>query len=585
MDGGRDDLADRICEAVELDMAHFPVRYAQEGPPAAGPSVRAHLDTDVGAGMLWEGVARAGSDLAKVGERIQLAEDAVALSTLKRKADERRTAAWETMQGIQDPEGMQKAWEKAKGEIESLGASAPKHVADAYKLHINEALPHWEWQAKNQVRETRIDRATDAMTQNLEHYIVSGDKKTYATEVYKAQALKLITPEKGAYLIENYDATHDLRLMERLLDRGDPGSLESAIQIGAEYQKEELAGKEGKLAHKVSGELRAGLRRAYQAAGRAQKEAMQELVTKAVFAINDAKGMPAAEQGDALEGVWESLRGLPISPEEARVMRDRIDKTLAGKDLQTNPFVYGDVYEQISSLTTASPPEEVAAAKSILADAIRGGQLSTTDATDFMRMLGKLPGREMQAAVKTATARAVRDRQVEPGADAATFSQTLLEKATTEKLSAQQTVLAGAGLQATWPTRNVKAPTLAQEERRQRLLGRFQTETYQTFLGEFIAFKDNPAGPEKVAQNLLVEAYGPWWRTFLTKEPNGDTYVKQVEAIFKTKKWSLPDEPPPATSAVAPAPVAGEKPVTAFNPTTGEWIIQKDGKWQRLKPQ
>lgn len=89
-------------------MPRFQIEYAKETPPAAGPSVRANLNMDTGAGAVWEQVARAGGQLASMGleimGKIQDAKDSNEYDTAVRKEGELWNIFNEHLPGIQDPD-------------------------------------------------------------------------------------------------------------------------------------------------------------------------------------------------------------------------------------------------------------------------------------------------------------------------------------------------------------------------------------------------------------------------------------------------------------------------------------------------
>ncbi len=140
-------------------MATFPIQFAERVPPPVGPSVRAgagpQLDTravPTGEAAQWRAVAGLGQALAGVGteflkkfqvaaERIQGAEDAIAVSEGKRKYDELMGLTHQSIAVAPDETAAATIWQKAQADASNIpaGYGRPK-VRNALTVHINNTI-------------------------------------------------------------------------------------------------------------------------------------------------------------------------------------------------------------------------------------------------------------------------------------------------------------------------------------------------------------------------------------------------------------------------------------------------------------
>jgi len=220
-------------------MAQFPVKYAQTPPPAAGPVVRAHLDVDTGAEWAGRGLMRAGQALSEFGQKLQDAEDVMAVSTLERKSAEIRNAAFQAMQETQDTDAQLKIWEKARTEIGGLPSGQRKRVADHFTVRLNEMMPVADAHAADVMRRTKINRAKDDYDINSAALLEAGDVAGYAKLQYMAKGVGLITPERAEANVKDAPVASKLTIAGKMLLAKDVAQIQAGI---AELAKMDTAG-------------------------------------------------------------------------------------------------------------------------------------------------------------------------------------------------------------------------------------------------------------------------------------------------------------------------------------------------------
>lgn len=101
---------------------------------------RANINVDTGAGMFGQAIAQLGETFYEKGKRIQQAENALELSSMKRKYEEINLSAMEALSTTYDDESQQKILEqleKDRGTILSKNAE----VNNEFQIHVNAVSP------------------------------------------------------------------------------------------------------------------------------------------------------------------------------------------------------------------------------------------------------------------------------------------------------------------------------------------------------------------------------------------------------------------------------------------------------------
>jgi hypothetical protein len=121
-------------------MAQFPIEYSQS-VPGVTRMPRANVNVDSGAGMVGQALSGLGGAMFDVGQKIQLAQDAMQLSDLNRQREESDFAAEQQLKKITDADEAQKFIENhfvqqagLPGKIKAGG-----RVAGAYQQSLNNA--------------------------------------------------------------------------------------------------------------------------------------------------------------------------------------------------------------------------------------------------------------------------------------------------------------------------------------------------------------------------------------------------------------------------------------------------------------
>lgn len=219
-------------------MPNFPIDYANQTPPGAGPSVRARLDTDTGAGAIASTIASAGKQLAGLGMevvgKIQDAQDAMDMSTLDRQMGEIRNAAHEQMRLEQDEIKQRAIADKATADIANLAQAASPRVQRAYGIKFNELAPQIQAHFGNEIMQTKIKRAEDSYHINSTAWLESGDPNAelnYFKTQDMAQATGIITPEVAEDNKKNYGANHAITLAYKMMSTKDPANIDNAVAM------------------------------------------------------------------------------------------------------------------------------------------------------------------------------------------------------------------------------------------------------------------------------------------------------------------------------------------------------------------
>lgn len=157
-------------------MGNFDIEYSQASPTVV-KMPRASMNVDTGAGAIGQGLQGLGNAGFEIGQKIQHAENAMELSTLRMTTEEKWNSAYQTMKDIKDPEERAKFYQKARQDISSVKAKNGK-VDNAFQMYLHDNLPAMDVRYTELDNGLRIRSAKDQLEFNGQFLLEKGDAKS-----------------------------------------------------------------------------------------------------------------------------------------------------------------------------------------------------------------------------------------------------------------------------------------------------------------------------------------------------------------------------------------------------------------------
>jgi hypothetical protein len=117
-------------------MAQFDIQYAQ-GAPDVVRQPRANMNVDTGAGDIGRAVSGFGGAMFEVGQKIQMAQDAMDLSILNQTGEKMDLDAELALSKINDAEEQAKFIQKHEADRANLSSKSNNRIQNAYQINYN----------------------------------------------------------------------------------------------------------------------------------------------------------------------------------------------------------------------------------------------------------------------------------------------------------------------------------------------------------------------------------------------------------------------------------------------------------------
>jgi hypothetical protein len=493
-------------------MAKFPIEYSQELPPAQGPNVRAHLNTDTGAGAVWGQISKAGGEMFGLGlkmlQDLQDGKDVIAQSTAKRKYDETMNAAYQAAGELTDPAASKGLLDKAMKDVEgipqTLGLSP--RVAKAFTAHYNNTIGGWESSFAvqalgNQKRQIHADAEANIQA-NLEHGTPAGLVEA-GKEIEHLHKFHLITDDQYERAMKELPATGALTYADHLIKTEDPSSVRKAEDI---LTKLDTAGMSTEQLERRNASLKLAKQQG--------KVNTDEAMNKVLFTMDDNWNKSPAQKAAIGHQLRNDLkRTAGITPAELRTMLDRIDAFETGdteKAIKTDKFAEADLYGLIRTLSTDSDKYEVKNVRQVIQ--AMSDKLSTESFVALTKALDSRLDKASADAVNYVIESGIQNNFLTKGVDDADFGRALESWAHSQKTPPGPKEITAHGLamaiaheagQKKKPAKDVFTAAHIQQT-----LGELQSKGATSIMGVVVPFMS-----AEDAVNHAVRKLGPDWQT------------------------------------------------------------------------
>jgi Tfp pilus assembly major pilin PilA len=183
-------------------MPIFDIDYNQRVPGVVqGP--RANTNVDTGAGEIGRAVAGFGGALFEVGQKIQVAQDAMELSILNRQGEEMDVATEQQLMKITDADEAQKYMQDYEQKRASIAAKANSRVQNAYQINYNNSTWYRQRRFASVNLQARAKDAEDKGRYAYETAINAGSE----LEARKINQLRLATGTIGKSEFDSLEAS------------------------------------------------------------------------------------------------------------------------------------------------------------------------------------------------------------------------------------------------------------------------------------------------------------------------------------------------------------------------------------------
>ena len=482
-------------------MAKFPIRYAEKGPPGFGPSVRANLDVRTGEPEIWEQMARAGGRLAAVASKLRQAEDVVGNAEVKLKMDRETNAYISAYQTTGDPEALTKLTEQYETKIRSFATNKELQVHGIGRISQTAT-----WVAKHEI-ERRIRDNQINMERTLQSYRETGDADAHKALVAAQVSNKMLLPEEGVDLIQNFPVDSPLAQMDNLLASDNPADWQIAENKLQEMPIEIMT--EDQLADR---------KRWLSAVVQKRKASFNAAMIGIIDTMDEKKELPQEKKIPIGEELKTQLRRATRDPERYWAFMERINDWVEGKDAESNPTVWSDLFRDARGLHINSTQEEIGRVEQRMIDATSAGQLSWTDAKYLRQMLADRLEESEAYNVNFAVEQGERN-----GKDPVVLHRALISEIRAKGISPDKIVRTGARIAATLPDMPPKDA--------------FTVKWIATHVGEMEAIgRDYVRAGEGQAsvgvEEFVSKAFGQNWYQF-------PAVRKEYVRLFPVRSWNF----------------------------------------------
>lgn len=229
-------------------MPTFPgqaIDYAKISPSGGVPAVEARMPA-------LDGLTSIGSALQKVGQQVQTANDAMELSSLRRRDEEIENARLTKLQTIdpEDDDAIAQLTADAKA-AKDANRSKRQEVNDALQIHRDSVEPSHDSRFAGAVIQRKAKNAVDKYNLNAPLLLEAGNMPEYLKMIHNAQATNVITKAEADYA-RKWSTVDSLMAMTRVRADKEP---ESAIKVlddlSSKFQLDErhLKEKDAIIAH------------------------------------------------------------------------------------------------------------------------------------------------------------------------------------------------------------------------------------------------------------------------------------------------------------------------------------------------
>jgi hypothetical protein len=371
-------------------MPQFEINYAQ-GVPSVVSMPRANMNVDTGAGDIGRAVSGFGGAMFEVGQKIQMAQDAMDLSILNQTGEKMDLDAELALSKITDAEEQAKFIQKHEADRANLSSKSNNRIQNAYQINYNNTSGDRLRRMTSVGMQTRAKDAQDKFKFARQTAVDNGN----LLEVHKIDNLALATenigPEQHKVLTDSAPIDIEFARAGKLL--GTNPVMAESMMSDQEFLK------------KLNPEQTREALRLQGVAQRQAKENSDNAEINVMTELHKNRKASSVERRTVGEQMLATLPKSGISAERYGVMLNRIEDFQDGVDLKSDP------------LTFTTIRTEIMRAKSTLKDlsVMRGkvyentDKLSTDDYENLIGLIDNKMGKMQAFALSSLTDRYIRE--------------------------------------------------------------------------------------------------------------------------------------------------------------------------------
>jgi hypothetical protein len=367
-------------------MPTMPIQYSTELPPGQGPSVRAHLDTDTGAGAMWHQVAQAGSALADLGTRLGVAEDSVALDSLRAKRSALEDAARLTMASMTDPQAMETLRDKTLSDVKALSGPTPG-VNRVWRRDMAEWEPRAVLDFSMPILRQRQENVKTEFQANALGFLRSGHLDDYNASVDRMMdpRVGVITQAEGSRMKAEGPAQSTLEQAKLGFNTGQPAQYETSLDNLSKLDTSKLSSaQQDEYNHLVKAgkaDLHA-IQRQNFSEGWDYITEIQEASTRADATSAHNTALAEYKKLHDTRAIDDHQYKVYLASAEAE-----LNKKLKGDKVETDPVTWRHLKELAKPLSHDSASSTVDTVKAVYDDAVTKSQISTAEYKELNNFL------------------------------------------------------------------------------------------------------------------------------------------------------------------------------------------------------
>jgi hypothetical protein len=311
------------------------IQYTEATPSGRGPNVPLRIDVSTGAEYIARGMEQLGQGFLKVAE----AKRAIDFSTKKREFEQKSFAFVNTHKTTGDPEARKALEEQWSKDVDSILTSDNPFLNVELTKYKNEVMPQWGQIVANQNLAVEAQQNKDAFETNLQHLKETGAVEEARKQIWNFQkTTNQISEAQSAQM--DKDMPIDCILAQSRIDIGNNRPQEAINKLANPEFRKGLSGEQLDYADKLQ-------RMAEQQSAINTDQIQNEIV----FGMFENRDKTLVEKGNLGQQYITKLKTISgLSSEDARVMTNRVEGWMAGKERVNDSLVYTNLFRDVTQL-------------------------------------------------------------------------------------------------------------------------------------------------------------------------------------------------------------------------------------------
>jgi len=315
--------------------SRFPIQYSQQAPSGRTGAVPYNFDVRTGQGQIGEAVSGAATTFGQVYGKLKDADRAIEFSEKERQMRQHAQDALDSIPVTSDQSAIEKLRAEAFKKMDAVTSDDPK-VQQQIEISRNNFAPtfnYW-WNSKSQ-RQIHEDLNVRMKTQDGAD-LETGDAFNYAKRQQLAVDTGMIGKTEADYKIANFPIQSKLTIIQKsILSDSDEAHVRAANLI-KELPDEKLS--EPQLEAKV---------KLQSLINKVNKEDSNNIENAVLFDMHKNRAVSTADRQLLGEQYIQQLKTSNITPENARVMIDRVEKWTNNVDVKSEAGLKANLTTQI----------------------------------------------------------------------------------------------------------------------------------------------------------------------------------------------------------------------------------------------